>query len=227
MTFIRTVLGDIAPEELGVTYGHEHLVIDGGRPVLLEPEFDLGGRRGDGDRGERGGRIRGSVRSLMPCPATPGRMLRCWPGSRAAPASMSSHPPGSTTTGITARLTGVIGCRSRSSRTCSSRTSDGIDAYDYAGPVVQDSVPCRGDQGRRLGGRAVSPRRSHLRGRGRDPPDRASILTHCEHGTGAWSRSASSVITGFAGAYRAESRRPGRGPRVPPRAARDRGLRRI
>ena len=42
MTFVRTVLGDIAPEELGVTYAHEHLVIDGGRPVELEPEFDLG-----------------------------------------------------------------------------------------------------------------------------------------------------------------------------------------
>lgn len=42
MTFVRTVLGDIEPSELGVTYAHEHLVIDGGRPVLMEPEFDLG-----------------------------------------------------------------------------------------------------------------------------------------------------------------------------------------
>ncbi len=42
MTFVRTVLGDIDPAELGVTYCHEHLVIDGGRPVLLDPEFDLG-----------------------------------------------------------------------------------------------------------------------------------------------------------------------------------------
>ena len=42
MTFIRTVLGDIEPAALGVTYAHEHLVIDGGRPVLMEPDFDLG-----------------------------------------------------------------------------------------------------------------------------------------------------------------------------------------
>ena len=42
MSFVRTVLGDIDPAELGVTYCHEHLVIDGGRPVLLDPEFDLG-----------------------------------------------------------------------------------------------------------------------------------------------------------------------------------------
>ena len=33
MTIVRTVLGDIAPRALGVTYSHEHLVIDGGRPV--------------------------------------------------------------------------------------------------------------------------------------------------------------------------------------------------
>ena len=41
MTVVRTVLGDIPPAELGVTYSHEHLVIDGGRPVLMEPDFDL------------------------------------------------------------------------------------------------------------------------------------------------------------------------------------------
>src|SRR3954468_6581239 len=42
VTFVRTVLGDINPSALGVTYAHEHVVIDGGRPVLMEPDFDLG-----------------------------------------------------------------------------------------------------------------------------------------------------------------------------------------
>jgi predicted metal-dependent phosphotriesterase family hydrolase len=41
VTFIRTVLGDIDPADLGPTYAHEHLVIDGGRPVELEPDFLL------------------------------------------------------------------------------------------------------------------------------------------------------------------------------------------
>ncbi|HUQ77978.1 MAG TPA: aryldialkylphosphatase [Patescibacteria group bacterium] len=41
MTFVRTVLGDIDPSALGVTYAHEHLVIDGGRPVELSPDFLL------------------------------------------------------------------------------------------------------------------------------------------------------------------------------------------
>jgi phosphotriesterase-related protein len=39
--FVRTVLGDIPAAELGVTYAHEHLVIDGGRPVELSPDFLL------------------------------------------------------------------------------------------------------------------------------------------------------------------------------------------
>jgi phosphotriesterase-related protein len=41
MSFVRTVVGDIDPSDLGVTYAHEHLVIDGGRPVELNPDFLL------------------------------------------------------------------------------------------------------------------------------------------------------------------------------------------
>ena len=39
--FVRTVLGDIPAATLGVTYAHEHLVIDGGRPVEMSPDFLL------------------------------------------------------------------------------------------------------------------------------------------------------------------------------------------
>jgi predicted metal-dependent phosphotriesterase family hydrolase len=41
MPFARTVLGDIAPEELGIVDAHDHLVIHGGRPVQLFPDFEL------------------------------------------------------------------------------------------------------------------------------------------------------------------------------------------
>ena len=41
MTFVRTVLRDIDPSALGVTYAHEHLAIDGGRPVAISPDFEL------------------------------------------------------------------------------------------------------------------------------------------------------------------------------------------
>ena len=41
MTFVRTVLGDIDPAELGVTYAHEHLIITGGKPVEMSADFLL------------------------------------------------------------------------------------------------------------------------------------------------------------------------------------------
>lgn len=41
MTVVRTVLGDIDAAEMGITYSHEHLIIDGGRPVELFPDFLL------------------------------------------------------------------------------------------------------------------------------------------------------------------------------------------
>jgi 5-phospho-D-xylono-1,4-lactonase len=41
VSFVRTVLGDIDATQMGVTYAHEHLVIDGGRPVEMSPDFLL------------------------------------------------------------------------------------------------------------------------------------------------------------------------------------------
>jgi predicted metal-dependent phosphotriesterase family hydrolase len=41
MSFVRTVLGDIDATQMGVTYAHEHLIIDGGRPVEMSPDFLL------------------------------------------------------------------------------------------------------------------------------------------------------------------------------------------
>ena len=41
MSFVRTVLGDVDPATLGITYAHEHLVIDGGGAVAMSPDFLL------------------------------------------------------------------------------------------------------------------------------------------------------------------------------------------
>lgn len=38
---IRTVLGDIDPGQLGVTFCHEHLLMTGGWPVMNEPDYRL------------------------------------------------------------------------------------------------------------------------------------------------------------------------------------------
>ena len=41
MPFVRTVLGDIQPEEMGLTYSHEHIVIEESFSTLANPEFIL------------------------------------------------------------------------------------------------------------------------------------------------------------------------------------------
>jgi len=40
-TFVRTVLGDIAPQDMGLTYSHEHIVIEESFPTLQNPLFLL------------------------------------------------------------------------------------------------------------------------------------------------------------------------------------------
>ena len=41
LPFVRTVLGDIAPEEMGLTYSHEHVIIEESYPTLGNPLFLL------------------------------------------------------------------------------------------------------------------------------------------------------------------------------------------
>jgi phosphotriesterase-related protein len=41
MSFIRTVLGDISPAQMGLTYSHEHIIIEESFPTLENPLFLL------------------------------------------------------------------------------------------------------------------------------------------------------------------------------------------
>jgi phosphotriesterase-related protein len=41
MSFVRTVLGDVAPAELGMVYSHEHLIISGGLGVMKNSDLRL------------------------------------------------------------------------------------------------------------------------------------------------------------------------------------------
>lgn len=41
MPFLRTVLGDIPPSELGLCHSHEHLICEAGYPTELHPDFLL------------------------------------------------------------------------------------------------------------------------------------------------------------------------------------------
>lgn len=187
MTFVRTVLGDIDPSELGVTYAHEHLVIDGGRPVQMVPEFDLGDVVAMAS--EVGEAMRLGLRSVvdaMPCDA--GR-------------SAEKLAELATRTGVhVVAPTGLHHDRYYGPVHWSNRISvdelatlfaldvtDGIDAYDYAGPVVRRTSHRAGvvkvagsDGGPSARDRRVMEAAAEAHRRTGVP-----ILTHCEGGTGA------------------------------------------
>ncbi len=222
MTFIRTVLGDIDPSELGVTYAHEHLVIDGGRPVLMQPDFDLS----DVDAmaievAEAAALGLGAAVDAMPCDA----------GRNAGKLAELSRRTGVHIVAPTGlhhdRYYGPAHWSHRLAveelaDLFAADITDGIDVHDYAGPVVRRTpLPCRGHQGRGFGegGLARRDRRVMEAAAGAHRLTGAPILTHCEGGTGggpagpparrAWRRAA---------AHRPEPCRQGGRSRLPPRA---------
>lgn len=187
MTFVRTALGDIDPSELGVTYAHEHVIIDGGRPVLMEPDFDLG----DVDAmarevAEAAGLGLRAIVDAMPCDA--GRnaekladLSRRTGVHVLAPTGLHHdryYGPAHWSHRVTVEMLADL---------FSGDITDGIDAFDYSGPVVRRTsiragvIKIAGSDGgpserdRRVFEAAAA---AHLR-------TGAPILTHCERGTGA------------------------------------------
>ena len=185
--FARTVLGDIDPGELGATYAHEHLVIDGGRPVLLDPDFDLSDV--DAMVTEVGAAVElglGAVVDAMPCDA--GRNAR-----KLAEISRRTGIHVIAPTGLHHER--YYGAEHWSNRVepevladlFAADITDGIDANDYSGPIVERTPHRAGvikiggsedvltDRDRRVfEAAAVAHRRTG-----------APILTHCERGTAA------------------------------------------
>jgi 5-phospho-D-xylono-1,4-lactonase len=187
LTIVRTVLGDIEASALGVTYAHEHLVIDGGRPVELVPDFDLGDV--DAMTSEVGEAYALGLRAAvdaMPCDC----------GRNVEKLALLSRR-----TGIhIVAPTGLHHERFYGTAHWSHRLSideladlfaadvlEGIDANDYSGPVVRRTehragvIKVAGSEGgptprdeRIFEAAALAHRRTG-----------APILTHCEAGTGA------------------------------------------
>jgi 5-phospho-D-xylono-1,4-lactonase len=187
VTLVRTVLGDIEPAALGITYAHEHLVIDGGRPVLMEPDFDLSDV--DAMVAEVGAAVElglGAVVDAMPCDA--GRNAR-----KLAEISRRTGVHVVAPTGL--HHDRYYGPAHWSHRIEVEELAElfvadievGVDKNDYSGPVVDRTTERAGvikvagsedgltDRDRRLFEAAAI---AHGR-------TGAPILTHCERGTGA------------------------------------------
>jgi phosphotriesterase-related protein len=185
MPFVRTVLGDIDPTDLGVTYAHEHLVIDGGRPCQLFPDLRLDS-------------VEAAVAELAPAVA---RGLRAVVDAMPADAGRNVEKLAeiSRRSGVhVVAPTGLHHERYYDDRHWSvlldagaiadlfvADVEAGIDALDYAGPVVRRTphragvVKVAGDVDRLS---AVEEKafaaaaEAHAR-------TGVPILTHCEHGT--------------------------------------------
>jgi 5-phospho-D-xylono-1,4-lactonase len=187
VTFVRTVLGDIDPAELGVTYAHEHLVIDGGRAVLLDPDFDLS----DVDRmatevAAAAALGLGSVVDAMPCDTgrNAGKLaeLSRLTGVRIVASTGLHHDRFYGPAHWSHRLT-----VEELADLFAADIEDGIDELDYAGPLVRRTGQRAGviKVAGSAGGLSVRDRATFEAAAAAHRRTGAPILTHCDGGTGA------------------------------------------
>ena len=187
MSHVRTVLGDIDASELGVTYAHEHLVIDGGRPVEMSPDFLLA----DIDKlareldDARGAGLRTAIDAM---PADCGRNP-----SKLADLSLRTGVNIVAATGLHhARFYGSLHWSLKTSvdelaDLFAADVTEGIDEHDYSGPAVR-RTPVQAGIVKVAGSEGGPSARD-------EPIFRAAaaahvrtgvpVHTHCEAGTGA------------------------------------------
>lgn len=187
MSFVRTVLGDVEPGQLGITYAHEHLVIDGGRPVQMQADFDLSDvERMATEVGAAAALGLGAAVDAMPCDA--GRNV-----TKLAALSRRTGVHVIAPTGLHHdRYYGPAHWSQRLSvdelaGLFSADVVEGIDANDYSGPIVQRTphragvIKVAGSEG----GLSARDERVFEAAAIAHGQTGVPILTHCEHGTGA------------------------------------------
>jgi 5-phospho-D-xylono-1,4-lactonase len=184
---VRTVLGDIAPEDLGVTYAHEHLVIDGGRPVAIEPDFLLNdiGRLTEELGNAHAAGLQAAI-DMMPadCGRNPAMLAEL---SRATAVHLVAA------TGLHhEKFTGAAHWSLRATEDeladlFSADVEVGIDARDYTGPIVERTDIRAGviKIGGSLGGPSERDRPIFRAAAETHRRTGVPIHLHCEAGTGA------------------------------------------
>jgi phosphotriesterase-related protein len=133
---VRTVLGDVPAGELGVCYAHEHLIIDGGVPGLVNPAISLP-RVGDAVA-ELGPCVAAGVRAVVDAmPADAGRNV-----GKLAEVSRRAGVHVVAATGLHharfygERHWGELLDPERLAELFAAEITAGIDAHDLNGPVV-------------------------------------------------------------------------------------------
>lgn len=184
---VRTVLGDVAPGELGRTYAHEHLVLHN---ALIEAAF-AHILLDDVERAvsETASCVAAGVRTFVDA-------MPCASGRDAARLAEISRRTGAHVIAVTGlhhpryygplHWTGRVSAEDLGALFVADLV-EGIDEFDYTGPLVRRTGSRAGLVKIATGGTALTPRDEllldaaaiahHATG--------APILTHCEHGTGA------------------------------------------
>jgi predicted metal-dependent phosphotriesterase family hydrolase len=183
---VRTVLGDIPADRLGMCYAHEHLIIDGGVPGLVNPEISL--PRVEDAVAELGPCVAAGVRAVVDAmPADAGRNV-----AKLAEISRRAGVHVVAATGLHharfygERHWGELLAPERLAELFAAEVTDGIDAHDLNGPVVArtshragvvkvaGSLDGPSDRDRRVfEAAALAAARTGV-----------PVLTHCEAGTG-------------------------------------------
>lgn len=181
--FIRTVLGDITASALGVTYAHEHLIIDPSFTTFVTPDFELS----DVDRAVEellrfraaGGR---ALVDSMPCDSGRNALKLAELSRRAAvhviaPTGLhlaKYYPPG--------HWGGLLGAEALTDLFVDD-IDQGIDRFDYGSPCVQ-RTPHRAGIIKIATGTQFTPREHNLFLAAAEAHRRtgAPILTHTEQG---------------------------------------------
>lgn len=185
--FVRTVLGDVPADQLGVTYAHEHLVLDSPLIAAAFPHILLD----DPDIAVAEVRecVAAGVRTMVDAmPAAAGR-----DAVRLAAISAATGVHVVTATGLhheryygPRHWTARVGAEELA-RLFVADITDGVDEFDYQGPVVRRSVHRAGIIKIASGGGALTSRDRRLAEAAAQAhlTTGAPILTHCEHGAGA------------------------------------------
>jgi 5-phospho-D-xylono-1,4-lactonase len=183
---VRTVLGDIGSERLGMCFAHEHLVIDGGVAKLVNPEISLQ-------------RVEDAVAELRPCVAAGlGAVVDAMPadaGRNVAKLAEVSRQAGVHVVAATGlhharyygeRHWGELLAPEELAELFLADLTEGIDAHDLNGPVVRRTPHRAGivKAAGSLGGPSDRDRRVFEAAAIAATRAGTALLTHCEAGTG-------------------------------------------
>jgi predicted metal-dependent phosphotriesterase family hydrolase len=186
MSVVRTILGDVPGDRLGVCFAHEHLIIDGGVVKLNHPEISLQ-------------RVEDAVAELAPCVAAGlGTVVDAMPadaGRNVAKLAEISRRTGVHVVAATGlhhvryygeRHWGELLAPEELAELFVADVRDGIDAHDYNGPVLARTTHRAGviKVAGSLDGPSPRDRRVFEAAALAAARAGTPLLTHCEAGTG-------------------------------------------